>query len=275
MAIHGWLFNLYFLQLIAPEKALAASVVYYYKTGMILYPSIHLKDGVVARLTRAGADLREAEILHNNPAERAAAFEAENFSWLHVVDLNGAFEGHPANGLAISSILKAVKIPVQLGGGIRDMNTIAEWIDRGVSRILLTSAAIDDPDLLKTACKTYPGKIGVKIDARRGYVVSNGWAQTSTTKALDLALRVEEAGAAAIIYADINSEGALSEVNIEAIIDLAFALSTPVIASGGLQSIEEVKQLRAQAHAGIEGLILGRSLYNGKIDAKEALKIAA
>lgn len=242
---------------------------------MILYPSLHLKDGAVARLTRSGSDWRDAEILHPDPAKRAHEFESEHFGWLHVIDLNRAFDNTDANEAAITSILKNVKIPMQLGGGIRDMAAIEKWVERGVARVLLTTAAVDNPDLVREACKKFPGKIAVKIDARRGFVVSTGWTQKTEHRALDLALRVEEAGAAAIIYADINSDGALGDVNLEAIIDLAFALSTPVIASGGIQSLEEIRELKTHSHAGIEGLILGRALYNGKIRARDALKIAA
>jgi phosphoribosylformimino-5-aminoimidazole carboxamide ribotide isomerase len=241
---------------------------------MILYPSIHIKDDVVARLTRAG-DLQQAETLHRNPAERAAQFEAQGFPWLHVVDLNGAFDGQPINVAAVERILKTVTIPVQLSGGIRDMAAIDRWAERGVSRIVLNTAAVQDPELVKLACKRYPGRITVKIDSRAGYVAVTGWSQSSSMRALDLALRVEEAGAASVIYADINPEGALSEINMEAIVDLAFALTIPVIASGGVNSLQDLSELKRHAQAGIAGLILGRALYNGKIKADDALALAA
>lgn len=242
---------------------------------MILYPSIHIKDGVVARLTRGIGYLQHAEVLHTNPGVRAAEFEAQKFPWLHVVDLNGAFEGRPINVEAIEDILNSVDIPVQLSGGIRDMKAIESWLDKGVSRIVLNQAALQNPDLVRDACKRFPGRVAVKIDSRGGYVAVTGWAKSSSMKALDLALRVEEAGAASVIYADINNDGALSEVNVEAIIDLAFALTTPVIASGGVQSLQDLEELKAHAKTGISGLILGRALYSGKIEAKEALALAA
>lgn len=242
---------------------------------MILYPSIHIKDSVVARLTRGIGYLEHAEVLHPNPAERAAEFEAQKFSWLHVVDLNGAVEGRPVNINAIQDMVNRVKIPIQLSGGIRDMKAIDSWMDKGIARIVLNTAAIQDPELVREACKRYPGKVAVKIDSRGGYVASTGWKSISSLKALDLALRVEEAGAAAIIYADINNDGALGEVNVEAIIDLAFALTTPVIASGGVNSIHDLAELKTHAKTGVAGLILGRSLYSGKIDANEALALVA
>lgn len=240
---------------------------------MILYPSIHIKDGVVARLTRDGSYLSQAEVLHKNVGERAAQFEAQNFSWLHVVDLNGAFEGHSVNVSAIDDILKSVRIPIQLSGGIRDIATIEKWLDKGVAKVVLTTAALQNPDLLREACRKFPGRIIVKIDSRAGYVAVTGWAKSSSMKALDLALRVEDAGAAAVIYADINTDNALSEINTEAVIDLAFALTTPVIASGGVQSLQDLEELRDTA--GVAGIILGQALYSGKIDAAEALALVA
>jgi len=234
---------------------------------------MHIKDGVVARLTRSGFDLRNAEILHKNPGARAAEFEAQKFQWLHVVDLNGAFEGRPVNGDAIESILKSVKIPMQLSGGLRDMETIETWLEKGVARVVLTTAAIENPDLVREAARRFPGRVAVKIDSRGGYVTATGWTHASSIKALDLALKVEDMGIAALIYADINPDGALSEVNVEAIIDLAFALTTPVIASGGVQSLQDLQELKANARTGIAGLILGRALYSGRINAEEALKL--
>jgi phosphoribosylformimino-5-aminoimidazole carboxamide ribotide isomerase len=242
---------------------------------MILYPSIHIKDDAVARLTRGASDLHQVEVLHPDPGARAVAFEAEGFSWLHVVDLNGAFEGRSVNTNAIEGILKSVKIPVQLSGGIRDMQTIEKWLGHGVARVALTSAAMQDPALVREACKKFPGRIAVKIDARGGLAATTGWVKTSSIKALDLALQVEDAGAAVIIYADINRDGALSEINTEAVVDLAFALTVPVIASGGVHSLQDLSDLKAHTKVGIAGLILGRALYSGVIKAKEALKLAA
>lgn len=247
----------------------------WHKTRMILYPSIHIKDGVVARLTRSENYLRHAEVLHKDPGARAVEFQTQNFSWVHVVDLNGAFEGRPVNIEAIENILKSVTVPVQLSGGIRTMKAVEFWIEKGVTRMVLTTAAVENPDLVRDACKRFPGQIAVKIDSRGGYVAVNGWTQASSMKALDLALRVEEAGAAALIYADINRDGALSEINSEAIIDLAFALNTPVIASGGVHSLDDLKELKDHAKTGIAGLILGRALYSGAINAAEALALAA
>jgi len=239
---------------------------------MILYPSIHIKDGVVARLTRDSSYLSQAEVLHKNVGERAAQFEAQKFSWLHVVDLNGAFEGRSVNAQAVDDILKHVQIPIQLSGGIRDIASINHWLDKGIAKIVLTTVALQNPELLREACRLFPGRIVVKIDSRAGYVAVTGWTKSSTMKALDLALRVEDAGAAAIIYADINTDNALSEINTEAIIDLAFALTTPVIASGGVHSLQDLEELKD--NAGVAGVILGQSLYSGKINAAEALALA-
>ncbi len=241
---------------------------------MILYPSLHIKDGTVARLTRSSSDSRQAEILHPNPVERALAFEAEGFPWLHIVDLDGAFAETSVNNAVIEKILQNVKIPVQLSGGIHDHAAIDHWMNKGVARIVLTTAAQENPLLVREAASRYQGRIGVKIDSIGGYVARKGWTNASSLKALDLALRVEDAGAAAIIYADINLDGALSEVDLEATIDLAFALTIPVIASGGVNSLQDLAELKAHSNSGIEGLILGRALYNGAIDAQEALALA-
>lgn len=242
---------------------------------MILYPSIHIKDGTVARLTRSSHDSQQAEMLHPEPAVRATEFAAQGFPWLHVVDLDGAFEGRVVNEEAIEAILKAVEIPVQLSGGIRNMATVESWLEKGVARIVLNSIAQQNPELTREICRKFPGRIAVKVDSRGGHVASTGWTKTSSLKALDLALRVEEAGAAALIYADINLDGALSEINMEAIIDLAFSLTMPVIASGGVHSLQDLAELKNNSRAGISGLILGRALYNGRIDAMEALKLVA
>ncbi len=241
---------------------------------MILYPSIHLKEGAVSRFTRAG-DPEEAEVLHDDPTVRAQDFERQKFEWLHVVDLDGAFEGRPVNTPAIEAILKSVKIPIQLSGGMRDLKVIEEWLERGVSRIVLASLALRQPDLAREACRLFPGRIAIKIDSRDGYAASTGWLKLSGTKALDLALRFEDAGAAAIVHASINRDGALAEINREALTDFAFALTTPVIASGGITSLADLAALKTHEKSGIAGLILGRALYTGKIDAGEALKLAA
>jgi phosphoribosylformimino-5-aminoimidazole carboxamide ribotide isomerase len=242
---------------------------------MILYPSIHIKNGAVARLTRGGDAGDAGLLLGSDPAERAAQFAKQGFSWLHVVDLDGAFEGKPVNKAAVEAILKTVSIPVQLSGGIRDLATVEDWLDRGIARVVLTTLALQKPDLARETCQKFPGKIGIKIDSQDGQVALTGWLKTSSMKALDLALKFEESGAAAIIYADINRDGALSEINMEAITDLAFALTTPVIASGGVNSITDLATLKANKRAGIAGLILGRALTSGKIAAAEALKLVA
>ena len=238
---------------------------------MIIYPAIDLKDGACVRLLRG--EMSQATVFNTDPGEQARLFQSQGFEWLHLVDLNGAFEGKPVNGAAVESILKSVTIPVQLGGGIRDLNTIGMWLEKGVSRVILGTVALRDPDLVKTACREFPGKVAVGIDAREGYVAVAGWAETSDIKALDLALKFEDCGVAAIIYTDINRDGAMGGVNVESTSDLAFHLTTPVIASGGVSSIEDLKALKLEEDTGIEGVICGRALYDGRIDPKEALAL--
>lgn len=241
---------------------------------MILYPSLHIKDGVLARLTRGG-DLEQGELLRAPPGERAAQLEQQGFRWLHIVDLNGAFAGQSINTSAIEKILSQVKIPIQLSGGLRAIDAIERWLQKGVSRVVLTTAAVNDPELMREACRLFPDRIAVKIDSRNGYVATTGWTSTSSVKALDLALRAEEAGAAAIIYADINRDGALADVDLESLTDLAFSLTIPVIAAGGVHALQDLAQIRAQAPAGVEGLILGHALYSGVLKPEDALRIAA
>ncbi len=238
---------------------------------MIIYPAIDLKDGACVRLLRG--EMSQATVFNTDPGEQARLFQSQGFEWLHLVDLNGAFEGKPVNGAAVESILKSVTIPVQLGGGIRDLNTIGMWLEKGVSRVILGTVALRDPDLVKTACREFPGKVAVGIDAREGYVAVAGWAETSDIKALDLALKFEDCGVAAIIYTDINRDGAMGGVNVESTSDLAFHLTTPVIASGGVSSIEDLKALKLEEDTGIEGVICGRALYDGRIDPREALAL--
>ncbi|MDR6769388.1 1-(5-phosphoribosyl)-5-[(5-phosphoribosylamino)methylideneamino]imidazole-4-carboxamide isomerase [Azospirillum sp. BE72] len=238
---------------------------------MIIYPAIDLKDGACVRLLRG--EMSQATVFNTDPGEQARLFQSQGFEWLHLVDLNGAFEGKPVNGAAVESILKSVTIPVQLGGGIRDLNTIGMWLEKGVSRVILGTVALRDPDLVKTACREFPGKVAVGIDAREGYVAVAGWAETSDIKALDLALKFEDCGVAAIIYTDINRDGAMGGVNVESTSDLAYHLTTPVIASGGVSSIDDLKALKIEEDAGIEGVICGRALYDGRIDPKEALAL--
>ncbi|AWU94883.1 1-(5-phosphoribosyl)-5-[(5-phosphoribosylamino)methylideneamino]imidazole-4-carboxamide isomerase [Azospirillum ramasamyi] len=238
---------------------------------MIIYPAIDLKDGACVRLLRG--EMSQATVFNNDPGEQARLFQSQGFEWLHLVDLNGAFEGKPVNGAAVESILKSVTIPVQLGGGIRDLNTIGMWLEKGVSRVILGTVALRDPDLVKAACREFPGRIAVGIDAREGYVAVAGWAETSDIKALDLALKFEDCGVSAIIYTDINRDGAMGGVNVESTSDLAFHLTTPVIASGGVSSIEDLKALKVEEDTGIEGVICGRALYDGRIDPGEALAL--
>lgn len=240
---------------------------------MILFPAIDLKDGQCVRLFKG--DMDKATVYNTDPAAQAKSFETTGFEWLHLVDLNGAIEGKPVNDAAVTSILKSVAIPVQLGGGIRDLATIATWLRKGVKRVILGTVALNNPQLVKDACKQFPGRIVVGIDARDGHVAVEGWAKTSEVKALDLALKFEDSGVAAIVYTDINRDGTSGGLNIEATIDLAYALTTPVIASGGVSAMTDLEELKHEAGAGIEGVICGRALYDGRIDPKTALKLAA
>ncbi|MCW2247976.1 phosphoribosylformimino-5-aminoimidazole carboxamide ribotide isomerase [Azospirillum fermentarium] len=238
---------------------------------MILYPAIDLKDGACVRLVRG--EMSQATVFNTDPGEQARAFQEQGFEWLHLVDLNGAFAGRPVNGDAVERILSSVTIPVQLGGGIRDLATIEMWLSKGMSRVILGTVALRQPELVKEACRLFPGKIAVGIDAREGYVAVAGWAETSEVKALDLALKFEDSGVSAIIYTDINRDGAMGGVNVESTADLAFHLTTPVIASGGVSSIEDLKALKREEASGIQGVICGRALYDGRIDPAEALAL--
>jgi phosphoribosylformimino-5-aminoimidazole carboxamide ribotide isomerase len=214
-------------------------------------------------------------VFNTDPAAQARRFVEQGFQWLHLVDLNGAFEGRPVNAAPVEAILAAIDIPVQLGGGIRDMATIEGWLERGLRRVILGTVALRDPDLVKQACKRFPGRIAVSIDARDGLVAVEGWAETSTVKALDLALKFEDSGVAAIVYTDINRDGAMAGVNLEATADLAMALTTPVIASGGVSSMADLEAIKALEHTGIDGVISGRALYDGRIDPAAALRLLA
>jgi phosphoribosylformimino-5-aminoimidazole carboxamide ribotide isomerase len=238
---------------------------------VILYPAIDLKDGACVRLLRG--DMAEATVFATVPAEQAQSFQVAGFQWLHLVDLNGAFAGKPVNGDAVDAILAAVTLPVQLGGGIRNMQTIEFWLERGVRRVILGTVALKDPELVRVACQRHPGRIVVGIDARGGLVAVEGWARISQVKALDLALRFEDAGVAAIVYTDIDRDGALGGVNVDATADLAMALTTPVIASGGVASLADLQGLKAVESTGIEGVICGRALYDGRIDPAAALAL--
>jgi phosphoribosylformimino-5-aminoimidazole carboxamide ribotide isomerase len=238
---------------------------------MILFPAIDLKDGACVRLVRG--EMEQATTFNDNPAAQARDFAAAGFEWIHIVDLNGAFAGAPVNDAPVAEIIAAIDVPVQLGGGIRDMDTIDHWLGAGVQRVILGTAAIKNPDLVRAACDKYPGRIVVGIDARGGRVAVEGWAEISNTRALDLSMRFENDGVAAIVYTDIDRDGAMQGVNIDATVDLAFALTTPVIASGGVRGISDIADLKAHESAGIEGVISGRAIYDGRLNATEALAL--
>ena len=238
---------------------------------MILFPAIDLKEGRCVRLKQG--DMAQATIFNDDPAAQAAAFEAQGFQWLHVVDLDGAFAGKPMNAAAVEGILRRVAFPVQLGGGIRDMKTVAGWLEKGIARVIIGTAAVRDPGFVREAAKAFPGQVAVGIDARDGYVAVEGWAETSTLSAADLGKRFEDAGVAAIIYTDIARDGMLQGINWEGTIALAQAVSIPVIASGGLASMADIERLCAPDAAILEGAISGRALYDGRIDPTEALRI--
>lgn len=238
---------------------------------MNLYPAIDLKDGNCVRLLRGEMDA--ATVFNEDPADQAAAFQKAGFKKIHLVDLNGAFEGKPVNAQAVENILKATDVPSQLGGGIRDLDTIEMWLSKGVSRVILGTIALRNPQIVKDACKEFPGHIAVGIDARDSMVAVEGWAETSETSALDLARKFEDVGVEAIIYTDIDRDGALQGVNVEATQQLASSISIPVIASGGVASIKDIEDLLKVQESGIEGVIIGRALYDGRIDPAEALKL--
>lgn len=238
---------------------------------MQLYPAIDLKDGQCVRLLKG--DMAKATVYNSDPAAQAAAFEAMGFQYLHVVDLNGAVSGDLVNKPAVESILKQVKIPVQLGGGIRTMEGIDSWIDAGISRVILGTIAVKYPALVKEAAKAYPGKIAVGIDAKGGMVATHGWVETSTVRAVDLAKQFEDAGVSAIIYTDIARDGTLGGPNLEETAALAEAVSIPVILSGGMSTLRDIAAVNAKKDSGIEGIILGRALYEKTIDPKAALQL--
>ncbi|WP_373087674.1 1-(5-phosphoribosyl)-5-[(5-phosphoribosylamino)methylideneamino]imidazole-4-carboxamide isomerase [Sneathiella sp.] len=238
---------------------------------MNLYPAIDLKDGNCVRLLRG--EMAAATVFNTNPADQARSFREAGFNRLHLVDLNGAFAGKPVNAAAVEGILAATDVPVQLGGGIRDLATIEAWLGKGLSRVILGTIALRNPALVIEACKIFPGQIAVGIDARGGLVAIEGWAETSETTALDLARKFEDVGVEAIIYTDIDRDGALQGVNVEATRALAAAISIPVIASGGVASIADIEQLMAVEASGIEGVIIGRALYDGRIDPAAAMKL--
>lgn len=237
---------------------------------MILYPAIDLKDGVCVRLKKGEMD--QATIYNTDPGEQAADFEDMGFTHLHVVDLNGAFAGESQNGAAVDAILSRVTMPVQLGGGIRDHAAIEAWLEKGIARVILGTVAVRDPDLVKEAARRHPGKIVVGIDARDGKVAVEGWAETSDMLATDLAKAFEDAGVAAIVYTDIDRDGVLTGINWDATIALGHTVSIPVIASGGLASMEDIRRMTAPDTVHLEGAISGRALYDGRIDPADALQ---
>ena len=238
---------------------------------MILFPAIDLKGGEAVRLEQG--DMARVTVFHRDPAEQARIFASQGFHYLHVVDLDGAFAGRPMNAAAVDRILATVKIPLQLGGGIRDRATIEGWLGKGVGRVIIGTAAVRDPALVKDAAKKYPGRIAVGLDARDGKVAVQGWAQTSELSALDLARRFEDAGVAALIYTDVARDGMLKGLNLDATIALAHAVTIPVIASGGLASLDDVRALLAPRAGKLAGAIVGRALYDGRLDAAAALQL--
>jgi len=240
---------------------------------VILFPAIDLKDGQCVRLLRG--DMDQATVFNDDPGAQAAAFIAAGADWLHIVDLNGAFAGAPVNGAAVERILAAASsggAQVQLGGGIRDVATVETWLGAGVTRVILGTAAVKDSDMVRQACRQFPGQIAVGIDARGGLVALEGWAETATLTAIELGRRFEDAGVAAIVYTDIDRDGALEGANVAATAGLARALTTPVIASGGVSSMADLEALKLHEADGIVGVISGRAIYDGRLDLAAALE---
>ena len=240
---------------------------------MIVFPAIDLKDGACVRLRQG--DMAQATVFSEDPAAQAQRFVADGASWLHVVDLNGATTGVQVNGPAVESILNTIDIPIQLGGGIRDIATIRNWLERGVGRIVLGTAAIRDPDLVRSACEKYPDQVAIAIDARSGRVATDGWVTDAGRDALDVAHDFDDSGIAAIIYTDIDRDGVLSGVNVETTATLARAVAVPVIASGGVASLDDIRALKTHEPDGIAGVIAGRSIYDGRMSLAAALAVAA
>jgi phosphoribosylformimino-5-aminoimidazole carboxamide ribotide isomerase len=238
---------------------------------VILFPAIDLKNGQCVRLEQG--DMARATVFNLDPTAQARSFAAQGFEYLHVVDLDGAFAGKPMNAHAVEAMLKAVTMPLQLGGGIRDLDTIEAWLAKGVARVIIGTAAVRDPDLVKGAAKKFPDRVAVGLDARDGRVAVEGWAETSQVTALEMAQRFEDAGVAAIIFTDIARDGLLKGLNLDATIELAERISIPVIASGGFASIEDVKALLAARAKKLAGAIAGRALYDGRLDASAALAL--
>jgi phosphoribosylformimino-5-aminoimidazole carboxamide ribotide isomerase len=238
---------------------------------MILFPAIDLKEGLAVRLEQG--DMARATVFHRDPAAQARAFELQGFEYLHIVDLDGAFAGKPVNAAAVDRILETVGLPVQLGGGVRDTATVEAWLEKGVTRVIIGTAAVRDPPFVKQVARDYPGRIAVGLDARDGKVAVEGWAETSELSALDIAKRFEDAGVSAIIYTDIARDGMLKGLNLDATIALADSISIPVIASGGFASIDDVKAMLEPRAGKLEGAIAGRAIYDGRLDSAEALEM--
>jgi len=238
---------------------------------VILFPAIDLKNGEAVRLQQG--DMARATVFSRDPAAQARAFAEQGFTYLHLVDLDGAFAGKPVNAAAVERIIAAVKIPVQLGGGIRDRATIDAWLDKGIARVIVGTAAVRDPALVKAAARAYPGRVAVGLDARDGKIAVEGWSKTSTLSALDVARRFEDVGVAAIVYTDVNRDGMLEGLNLDATIALAEQISLPVIASGGLASLADVRALLEPRAQKLEGAIAGRALYDGRLDPAAALSL--
>ncbi|MBI5322729.1 1-(5-phosphoribosyl)-5-[(5-phosphoribosylamino)methylideneamino]imidazole-4-carboxamide isomerase [Bradyrhizobium sp.] len=239
--------------------------------AVILFPAIDLKNGQCVRLEQG--DMARATVFNLDPSAQARSFAAQGFEYLHIVDLDGAFAGKPVNALAVEAMLKAVTMPVQLGGGIRDLRTVEGWLEKGVARVIIGTAAVRDPDFVKAAAKKFPGRVAVGLDARDGKVAVEGWAETSQVTALEIAQRFEDAGVAAIIFTDIARDGLLKGLNLDATIALADRISIPVIASGGLASIEDVKAMLTPRARKLAGAIAGRALYDGRLDPAAALAL--
>nr|WP_262692514.1 1-(5-phosphoribosyl)-5-[(5-phosphoribosylamino)methylideneamino]imidazole-4-carboxamide isomerase [Kordiimonas aestuarii] len=235
-----------------------------------IYPAIDLKDGNCVRLFKG--DMNAATVFNDNPAAQAKEFVDAGCRWLHLVDLNGAFAGEPVNAAAVEAILKATNVPVQLGGGIRDLKTMERWLEAGISRLILGTLAVKNPDLVKEACKLFPGKVAVGIDAKGGMVAVEGWAEASEVEVTELACQFEDAGVAAIIHTDIDRDGTLAGVNAGASSLLANAVSIPVIASGGVKDIDDIHAVKAAGN--LEGVVTGRAIYDGRLDLKAALEVA-